>query len=68
MFDRLKDVVGWYNRGIAYARILVTDLYPPFHLAQCAATLAHTAITKRWPMAGRQWPMSWVPASTRPLS
>jgi hypothetical protein len=25
MFDRLKDVVGWYNRGIAYARILVTD-------------------------------------------
>ncbi len=32
LFDYLVGVARWYNRVIAYALILVTDVYPPFRL------------------------------------
>ncbi len=33
MFDFLVGVGRWTNRVIAYAHIMATDSYPPFHLA-----------------------------------
>jgi hypothetical protein len=32
IFDYVEGVIGWHNRVIAYAFILVTDSYPPFQL------------------------------------
>ena len=33
MFDFVEGVIRWHNRVIAYAFVLVTDVYPPFRLA-----------------------------------
>jgi hypothetical protein len=33
MFDFIEGVIRWQNRVVAYALVLVTDRYPPFHLA-----------------------------------
>ena len=33
MFDFVEGVIRWHNRVIAYAFLLVTDVYPPFRLA-----------------------------------
>jgi hypothetical protein len=33
MFDFVEGVIRWHNRVVAYALVLVTDRYPPFHLA-----------------------------------
>jgi hypothetical protein len=33
MFDFVEGVIRWDNRVIAYAVVLVTDLYPPFRLS-----------------------------------
>jgi Domain of unknown function (DUF4389) len=33
MFDFVEGVIRWHNRVIAYALVLVTDVYPPFRLA-----------------------------------
>lgn len=33
LFDYLVGVGRWYNRVIAYAVVLVTDVYPPFRLS-----------------------------------
>ena len=33
MFDFVEGVIRWQNRVIAYALVLVTDVYPPFRLA-----------------------------------
>ena len=33
MFDFVEGVIRWNNRVLAYAYLLVTDLYPPFTLA-----------------------------------
>ena len=33
MFDFVEGVIRWQNRVVAYAFVLVTDRYPPFHLA-----------------------------------
>jgi hypothetical protein len=32
LFDYLAGVIGWHNRVVGYALILVTDEYPPFRL------------------------------------
>jgi hypothetical protein len=32
LFDFVEGVIRWNNRVVAYALILVTDAYPPFHL------------------------------------
>jgi hypothetical protein len=32
MFDFVEGVLRWHNRVIAYAFLLVTDVYPPFRL------------------------------------
>ena len=32
LFDFVAGVIGWHNRVIGYAVILVTDQYPPFRL------------------------------------
>ncbi|HEX8731542.1 MAG TPA: DUF4389 domain-containing protein [Ktedonobacterales bacterium] len=33
LFDLVEGVLRWHNRVVAYAFLLVTDQYPPFHLA-----------------------------------
>ena len=33
VFDFVEGVIRWHNRVIAYAFVLVTDVYPPFRLA-----------------------------------
>ncbi|MGH2528947.1 MAG: DUF4389 domain-containing protein, partial [Actinomycetota bacterium] len=33
MFDFVEGLIRWHNRVIAYAFVLVTDVYPPFRLA-----------------------------------
>jgi hypothetical protein len=33
LFDFVEGVIRWNNRVIAYALVLVTDRYPPFHLS-----------------------------------
>jgi hypothetical protein len=33
MFDFVAGVIGWHNRVIGYALIMVTDQYPPFQLS-----------------------------------
>jgi hypothetical protein len=33
MFDFVEGVIRWQNRVVAYAFVLVTDVYPPFRLA-----------------------------------
>ena len=33
IFDFVQGVIRWQNRVVAYAFVLVTDRYPPFHLA-----------------------------------
>ena len=33
IFHFVEGVIRWHNRVVAYALILVTDEYPPFHLA-----------------------------------
>lgn len=33
LFDYLEGVGRWHNRVVAYALILVTDVYPPFRLS-----------------------------------
>jgi Domain of unknown function (DUF4389) len=32
LFEFVEGVIGWHNRVIAYAVVLVTDRYPPFRL------------------------------------
>jgi uncharacterized protein DUF4389 len=32
IFDYIEGVIGWHNRVVGYAFILVTDEYPPFQL------------------------------------
>ena len=32
LFDYVEGVIGWHNRVVAYAFILVTDEYPSFRL------------------------------------
>ena len=32
LFGFVEGVIGWFNRVLAYALILVTDAYPPFRL------------------------------------
>jgi hypothetical protein len=32
LFDFVEGVIGWHNRVIGYAIVLVTDRYPPFRL------------------------------------
>lgn len=32
-FDYVEGVLRWHNRVLAYAFVLVTDVYPPFRLA-----------------------------------
>lgn len=32
LFDYVEGVIGWHNRVVGYALILVTDRYPPFSL------------------------------------
>jgi hypothetical protein len=34
IFDYVEGVIRWHNRVVGYALILVTDVYPPFRLAQ----------------------------------
>jgi Domain of unknown function (DUF4389) len=31
-FDFVAGVIGWHNRVIGYALVLITDVYPPFRL------------------------------------
>jgi hypothetical protein len=38
MFDFVEGVIGWHNRVIAYAFVLVTDRYPPFRLSPRAGS------------------------------
>jgi Domain of unknown function (DUF4389) len=33
IFDYVEGVIRWHNRVVAYAFILITDVYPPFRLA-----------------------------------
>lgn len=32
LFDYVEGVIGWHNRVVGYALIMVTDRYPPFRL------------------------------------
>ena len=32
LFRYVEGVMRWHNRVAAYAFVLVTDVYPPFHL------------------------------------
>jgi hypothetical protein len=34
IFEFVEGVIGWHNRVVGYAFILVTDSYPPFSLSQ----------------------------------
>ena len=34
IFDYVEGVIRWHNRAVGYARILVTDRYPPFALSE----------------------------------
>jgi hypothetical protein len=38
IFNFIEGVIGWHNRVVGYALILITDRYPPFSLSQREAS------------------------------
>ncbi len=46
VFDFVEGVIRWHTRVVGYAWILVTDVYPPFHLRDQEAPAGPTALAR----------------------